>query len=277
MIRFEHVKKSFGTKTVLKDVNFTVNNGKITSLVGKNGAGKSTTINIASKFMNPTTGTVENDSISVMPDADNLYQNMTGKHFLKFMSNIKNNYNDKIIKELTTDLGLTNDLNKKIKEYSFGMKKKISFIQTYIGNYDNYIFDEPTSGVDYESAKTMMSYLRKLANNDKAILMTSHNLNEIEEISDSVTFLSNGKTINKQRSSEEIASFILTVLNPNDYVLTKIGFEKVKDNMYRISLPVKDTNLTINKIIKTNIIIQEFKLEKSHIENVLDNIQTPKH
>lgn len=274
MIEFDTVTKSYGPKQVLKNVSFIVENGKVTSLVGKNGAGKSTTINIASNYINSTSGTVENNNISVMPDADNLYRDMTGNHFLKFMSKLKKTTDTNVIDKLSDDLGLTKDLNKKLKDYSFGMKKKIAFIQAYMGDYDNYIFDEPTSGVDYESAKIMMNYLRKLANANKAILMTSHNLEEIEEISDSIIFLSDGMTVTKQKSTDIKISFLLIALEPNDQQLIDIGFSKIKNNIYQISLLSTQINDTLKRVLNTNTSIKEFKLEKSDVAITLDNIET---
>lgn len=89
-------------------------------------------------------------------------------------------------------LGLESQMNKKIKTYSFGMKKKITFIQACIGDFDTYIFDEPTSGVDVESATVMMTIISEICSKGAAVLLTSHNLEELEQVSDYVYFLKNG-------------------------------------------------------------------------------------
>jgi len=272
MIKFEHVTKSYGAKHVLTDINFVIENGKITSLVGKNGAGKSTTINIASKYINASGGTITNHSISVMPDADNLYRDMTGKHFLKFMAKLKKVPTTTEITNLTNELGLSDNLNKKIKDYSFGMKKKIAFIQAYMGNYDTYIFDEPTSGVDYESAEIMMAYLRKLAQRDKAVLLTSHNLDEISEISDHIIFLANGLTVEKQEALSHKTAFLLLTFADKPEQLTALGFKKMKDNVYHIETEPDQINHLLQTVINAKINIKEFKLAKSEIASTLDSI-----
>ena len=131
---------------------------------------------------------------------------MTGEQFLKFISKLKKISKEQInlIYDLADSLFIKNDLKKKIKSYSFGMKKKISFIQAYIGEFDSYIFDEPTSGVDIESARIMMNHLINLKKRGKAILLTSHNIDEVQEFSDYIFLLKHGEIVRKGTIEEII-------------------------------------------------------------------------
>ena len=82
MIELTHVNKRFKSKVVLDDINLKIADGKITAIVGPNGAGKSTIIGLISGYFRPTSGDIDHGTVSVMPDADNLYAEMTGKPFL---------------------------------------------------------------------------------------------------------------------------------------------------------------------------------------------------
>lgn len=200
MIKIDSISKNFPNKKLaLNNITLNIPNNQITAIVGLNGAGKSTLISLIVGYKTPTAGTIQRNSISIMPDAESLYSDMSGEKFLKFMSGIKTSFSasQKQYLELSHMLFNDSDLKKKIKEYSFGMKKKLSFIQAYIGDFDTYIFDEPTSGVDIESAKIMMELLIKLKNKGKAILFTSHNLNEIQEFCDYIYILQNGQISDK--------------------------------------------------------------------------------
>lgn len=194
MIKCNELYKSFNSKKVIKNVSFKVDDGKITALIGKNGAGKSTLIGLIIGYYHLDAGSIERGSISVMPDADNLYLHWTGYEFLKFMAKIKQ-ADFKQVLALAKELKIEKDLAKKIAGYSFGMKKKISFIQCAIGTYDNYIFDEPTSGVDVPSTLIMLQIIERLKKRGAGVLLTSHNIDELERVSDYVYILEEGKVV----------------------------------------------------------------------------------
>ena len=204
MLHVDSLDKSFGSKQVLSQISLDAANGRITALVGANGAGKSTLIGVICGYYRAEGGSITHDTISVMPDADNLYRDMTGQQFLSFIAGIKGAHGDfSYWHRLAIRLGLRDQLKKKIKSYSFGMKKKISFIQACIGNYDTYIFDEPTSGVDVQSSLIMMRIIGELKTDGPAILLTSHNMDELQRISDYVYFIERG-TIAKQGTVSEL-------------------------------------------------------------------------
>lgn len=153
---------------------------KITALVGKNGTGKSTLVSLIANFVKLDGGRIEKGRISAMPDSDNLFYDMTGLDFLKYMQGVKGMKKDfLLILNLATQFSLDKDLKKKI----------FSFIQTYMGEYDSYIFDESTSDVNVENSTVMMDLIRKLRDKNESIFLTSHNLDEISEVSDFVYVL----------------------------------------------------------------------------------------
>lgn len=205
IIQVENLTKNYGPTEVLKGINLTVRKGEVFGFVGHNGAGKSTLIHTLTGIINKTSGSFKmlgtpdsqldkiKKRMGVMPDISNLYHHMRGINFLKYMGNLMG---DKRTKEeygeLLKSVGLEGAGMKKIKSYSFGMKKKISIAQALLGDPELIILDEPTSGLDPESAIDIRKMVTKLQESGKTIFLTSHNLDEIERISDRVGILSDG-------------------------------------------------------------------------------------
>lgn len=199
------IKKSFGNKEILKGIDFSLTNGEICGFIGRNGAGKSTFINIITGIMRTTSGTIklfgndthiEHKKLGVLPDYSTFYNDMSGMQHIKYFAKINGvNPSKNLINEYALKLGIEKDLNKKVKTYSFGMKKKLGVIQAVIHDPDLIFLDEPTSGVDIESALKIHSLLNELKAKGKTILVTSHNLDEIEKICDRIAILKEGQLV----------------------------------------------------------------------------------
>lgn len=281
MIKLENISKSFGGKKVLHGVSMKIVPGKITSLIGLNGAGKSTLISLIMEYKKYDLGLIEKGSVSVMPDTQSMVENMTGLEFLRFICQIKpqrKNYQSQI-NELSSLLFIANDLNKKIKDYSFGMRKKLSFIQAYIGDFDSYIFDEPTSGVDIQSAQVMMELLVDLKKQGKAILLTNHNLEEIQEFSDYVYILKEGHIINEgpvddivQNNDQSIYSIHID-FRRTQKILEKyfdsIKYEENGEEILVFSEDIYKINKIIAKIIDDGGTIKELKKKQTKLRDVV--------
>ncbi|WP_238581390.1 ATP-binding cassette domain-containing protein [Streptococcus orisasini] len=195
MIGCFNIIKSFHGTPVIKGISIEIKNGMITSIVGKNGAGKSTLIGLIMDYYRCDSGEVKKGTVPVMPDADNMYSDWTGLEFLEFIARLKKTDVSYAV-NLSKELGLYKNLKGKISGYSFGMKKKLSFIQCAVGDFDAYIFDEPTSGVDVPSALIMMDIIKRLKTAGAAILLTSHNIDELERVSDYVYAIDSGTVKN---------------------------------------------------------------------------------
>lgn len=205
IIEVNHLTKQYGETQVLKGVNLTVHQGEIFGFIGHNGAGKSTFIHTISGIINKSSGNFKilgisdehlnkvKNGIGVMPDVSNLYENMKGIHFLQYMGNLSgDNRSKERYESLMKDVGLEGMGRKKIKTYSFGMKKKICIAQALLGNPNLIILDEPTSGLDPESAIKIRRLVTSLQQEGKTILLTSHNLDEIDKVCDRVGILTDG-------------------------------------------------------------------------------------
>lgn len=216
IVQVKNLRKEYRNTDLLKDINLTVNKGEVFGFVGHNGAGKSTLIHILTGIVNKTSGsftifdTPDNElntikrKMGVMPDITNLYHHMKGYNFLKYMGELTEDKRSKAgYTELLKKVGLEGAEDQKIKSYSFGMKKKISIAQALLGDSELIILDEPTSGLDPESAIYIRNLISELQKSGKTIFLTSHNLDEIERISDRVGILSNG-VIKKFGTPEEL-------------------------------------------------------------------------
>lgn len=207
VIQVAGLTKVYGQKVVVDNIDFSVYNGEIFGFLGRNGAGKSTTINMITGIVKPTAGTItlfESGNISkqlrkrvgVLPDSSNYYNDLTAYQHIKLFCSIKGvRSRKKEIYELLNQVGLDNYDKKKVASFSLGMKKKLGLAQALIGNPDLLFLDEPTSTLDPESAILIRDLIQSLAENGKTIFMTSHNLDEVEKICDRIAIMEHGKIV----------------------------------------------------------------------------------
>ncbi|MBA8777370.1 ABC transporter ATP-binding protein [Staphylococcus schleiferi subsp. coagulans] len=196
------LSKKYGSKKVVDEVSLSINKGTIFGFLGKNGAGKSTFINMITGLCKPTSGeyklNCENiyKKVGVLPDYSSMYGDLTGKEHIKYFSNILNvKMSNNEIDNLFNSVGLKDGKNLKIKKYSFGMKKKLGIAQSLINNPEILFLDEPTSGVDANSILTIHNLIREVSKNGTTIFITSHNLDEIEKLCDEVAIMSEGRIL----------------------------------------------------------------------------------
>ncbi|WP_336637837.1 ABC transporter ATP-binding protein [Lysinibacillus fusiformis] len=199
------LKKSYHKHFVVRGIDLQVQEGEIFGFLGRNGAGKTTFINMLTGIVLPTSGQfrilgVPNNQldrvkhkVGVLPDYTEFYGNDTALEHLHFFAKLQKH---KVTKQQCVDLleqvGLKNAVHVKTKKFSFGMKKKLGVAQAVVGNPDLIFLDEPTSGMDPESALEMQKFIRTLASQNKTIFMTSHNLNEVEKLCSRIAIMKNG-------------------------------------------------------------------------------------
>lgn len=205
MIKINHLTKKFGDFAAVNDLNFDIPKGSIFGFVGKNGAGKSTTIRCMMNMLSPTKGTITikhldsiTDSkaiksiVSYMPSDITYYDNLTVKEFLIFTLK----FSSKTItdaQELAHYFEL--DMSKKIAELSLGNKKKVSITSMFLRDSEIIILDEPTNGLDPLMQRKFFERIIKERDAGKTIFLSSHNLMEIEKYCDQVAIIKDGKLI----------------------------------------------------------------------------------
>lgn len=299
-IEIKNLTKQFNQKIVLDNINLDIESDQVFGFLGKNGAGKSTLINILSGNIHKTDGNFKifdcsdydinsiKKTIGVMPDVSNLYNNMTGIEFLMYMSKLKDSKSkidkndiNKILKMINLD-----GINKvKIKNYSFGMKKKISLAQAIIGKPKLIFLDEPTSGVDPESILAIHEVIKNLKMDGCTIFLTSHNLNEIEKLCSNIAILEQGKIKingNIEKLKEDFSKNIIIniTFNCNSNLEEKINFKefdylkliKVLNNKATFELDNKNSIPELVKLLVDNdVMIYSLNQESIGLEEIFLN------
>ena len=237
MIEVNKLKKSFGEFEALKGVSFRAPKGEVFSLLGSNGAGKTTIIKIITSLLEPTSGEVFIDGLKVnsdpqvkclfgyMPEHPHLYDRLTGREFLEMNANLrgmKENVIKRKIQKFSDDLGISEILDSEIGSYSKGMKQKILFINAVIHDPPNLILDEPTSGLDPRYTRYIKDKIQNLARDGKTILMSTHITSVAAEISDNIAVINGGQIIAEGQPQELME-------NTNKSTLEEVFIEVVKD------------------------------------------------
>ncbi len=189
-------------------VSFEVNKGEIFALIGPNGAGKTTTIRMISTLLQATEGDAvvaghsiltEPDKvrrcITYLPDEAGAYKNMTGMAYLKFMAELyadNKQQAEEYVQRGAEICELGDRLKDKIQSYSRGMQRKLLLARAFMSKPALAILDEPTSGLDIINALEIRRMIKKLADEGMSFLLSSHNMLEIEYVSDRVGIIAKG-------------------------------------------------------------------------------------
>lgn len=205
--------KLYGHKAAVKNLDLKVGEGQIYGFIGKNGAGKSTTLKMISGLASPTQGEIRlfgkpvcdpvvRRRLGVLIEAAGLYPNMTAQQNVmmkaKCMGLTEENSVDRVL-ELT---GLTDTGKKQVKHFSMGMKQRLGVALALLGNPDLLILDEPINGLDPEGIKELRQLVLKLQEEGKTILLSSHILGELSKIATNYGIIKDGELIEQITRSE---------------------------------------------------------------------------
>lgn len=211
-IEIKDLYKNYGKKEVLKGLNFKVKKGEVFGYIGKNGIGKSTTIDCIVGLKEFNSGDIlvlnkdiKKDSLEIkemigyVPSEPVTYEAMTGIEYLQFIASsygmIQSAFN-KNYAFLTKKFGMnTIDMNRKISEYSHGMKQKICLMASLIHNPKIWILDEPTVGLDIIVYEVLLKMIKDFASNGRTVFVTSHNIELVSKVCDRVAIINDGKIV----------------------------------------------------------------------------------
>ena len=218
MIKLNDISKSFKNKKALDKLSLEVSSGEIYGLLGANGAGKSTTLNLLLGFLRPDSGSIEiidstnnksitNNEIGYIPENVNLYPYLSGLENLDYFCRIAGiKFNSSELKSLLNECGLEQDAyNKPTSDYSKGMRQKVGIAIALAKNAKIYLLDEPASGLDPMASNELSEILKKLSSKGSTILMASHDLFRVRETCDKIGILKQGSLI-KEMFSKDVTS-----------------------------------------------------------------------
>lgn len=250
------VYKKFLSKTKIAAVNnldLKVYDGEIFGLLGPNGSGKTTTLKTVIGLLKPTSGKITvlgyppesnelKKQIGFMPEESYLPRYFTAKEALDFYAQIFNMKSEERMKKIDYLLDLV-DLkyaqNRRIKEFSKGMMRRLTFAQAIINSPKVVFLDEPTSGLDPLGARHIKNLIRKFKEEGKTVFMTSHLLSDIEDVCDRIAIMFNGTLLKIGRIDEllMIKDLLQIVLKtPQDFDIDKVKSLLEKNNLKPISI-----------------------------------------
>jgi ABC-2 type transport system ATP-binding protein len=293
MLKIDGLTKNYTRRgnPAIDDVSFEVNDGEIVGFVGLNGAGKTTTIRIGSGVTLPSSGTVLIDGCDIVrqkpeaskyigwvPEFPNFEQNAKAQDLMTYFAGYHGISRDEALKrtqDLFQRVSLSGSEKKKLRTYSQGMKKRFSLAAALLPDPKNFLFDEILNGLDPEGIRFIRSLMVDLKKRGKAVLLSSHILTEIENISDRVVFIDKGKIV-KIASREELSQIEsdggilkMVIQNMNDSALIylrTLGEVRLDGNTVLLSGFTVDPTQISTELIRRGFLIREFSLEKSSLE-----------
>ncbi|MCU6708306.1 ABC transporter ATP-binding protein [Paenibacillus sp. J5C_2022] len=204
--------KVIGKVNVLDNINVSLESGNIYGVVGRNGSGKTMLLRMVAGLILPTNGEVRidgkvlgkdisfPDKLGILLEKPSFLGHLTGYANLQMLAKIRNVTKNEDIQYYMNMLGLDWENDKKFKKYSLGMKQKLGIIQAIMENQQIIILDEPFNALDETSVGTLREVLEKLRAEQKLIVMTSHNKEDIQLLCDHTFTISDGKIISTHKN-----------------------------------------------------------------------------
>ena len=270
MIEVKNVSKKYGKFYAVRDISFTIKDGEIVGFLGRNGAGKSTTMNMITGFIEPTEGSIivngydvdrkpkkVKEQIGYMPEGTPLYYDLTVKEFVTYMADLKllpRKERKTAVKKAIEETGLEKVQNKLTKNLSRGYKQRVSMAGAIVGDPKILILDEPTVGLDPKQVIEIRELIKSFRKNH-TVMLSSHILSEVSQICEKVIIIDKGEVVavdtpnNLEKETTENNVLRLTVEDEND------KFETIKEyisNIKEIKFVTKNDDKSKEYIVETN-------------------------
>ena len=296
ILKCTKLKKQIKSKILVDDISFSINKGDVVGFIGPNGAGKSTIIKLILGLMKLSSGNVEIngydieknfvkaiEKVGAIVENPDLYMYLSGYDNLKITANYYKNISQNRIEDVIKIIGLEKQIKDKVSTYSLGMKQRLAIGEAIINQPELLILDEPTNGLDIEGIIEMRNLIKKLSQQGMAILISSHNLTEIDNLCNRIIAIKAGKIV----TNDTIENFKKDVKNNVSYELKlnsldKIEkfifdykFELLKDNIIKVYISKENISNLIKKLIENGYQIysvQEVKIssEEAFLKKVGD-------
>ncbi len=288
LLKLEGVTKQIKKKTIVNDVNLTVNSGEIVGFLGPNGAGKTTTIKMIMGLFSITSGNISVCGHNIATDFEgamknvgaivenpDLYKHMTGRQNLEYFAQFHGKQAVQSIDNVLELVKMKDRANSKIKTYSLGMRQRIGLAQAILHMPPLLVLDEPTNGLDPIGIKELRELLKKLAQTaGTGVFISSHLLSEMELMCDRIYIIDNGTIIGEkaigQDENDEIYQYTFVTDN------NKLVLEKFKEMQANCDLLPEGVNIVmkneeipkiINGLVKMGIKIYAVNRQNRSLEH----------
>ncbi len=302
MIEVKNVTKKYGNFYAVRNINFEVKDGEIVGFLGRNGAGKSTTMNMITGFIEPTEGEIivggynidqkpkkVKSQIGYMPEGTPLYSDLTVKEFVKYMAELKQVPRKQIkeaVKNAIEKTGLEKVQDNLTKNLSRGYKQRVSMAGAIVGDPKILILDEPTVGLDPKQVIEIRELIKSFGK-DHTVLISSHILSEVSQLCEKVIIIDKGEIVavdtpeHLEKETSDIKVIKVTVDDMNDkfteikndikeivdIVLDKKNEDETKEYTVKTSKKADIRKNIFSVCAKNNIIILEMKEEELSLES----------
>lgn len=239
ILKCENLTKKIKNKVIVENVSFSINKGDIVGFLGPNGAGKTTIIKLILGLIKITEGKVfingfdiEKDfvkaieKVGAIVENPDLYMYLSGYDNLKITANNYKNISKERINEVIKIVGLENRIKDKVSTYSLGMRQRLGIAEAIINSPELLILDEPTNGLDVEGIIEIRNLIKDLSNHGIAILISSHNLSEIDNLCNRIIAIKNGKIV-EDSTIEKFYSVNEKKLSLEQAFIKKVGENKI--------------------------------------------------
>lgn len=280
VLECKNLCKKIGKKQILKDVSFSIAEGDILAFIGPNGSGKTTTIKLLLGLQRIDTGSVlingyditkdyikAIEKVGAIVENPDSYMYLTGWQNLSLVADCYKNISKDHIKEVVKYVGLEDRINDKVSKYSLGMRQRLGIARALLNSPNVLILDEPTNGLDPEGIKDLRDLLKKLAKDGLGILISSHNLAELESFCNKVCIIDNGKIIESSAVKEFKKNENRVLFRVSD--TTKLPIKnalEIKRGSFVVTATSKEVANIIKSLVKANIDIYEVREEELSLE-----------
>lgn len=265
ILKMQDIAFSYGSNQVLKGVSYSIEEPEIIALVGPNGVGKTTLLNIIAGLLIPDRGRVEicgksnrNPQIyrdlSYMADSSVLYPYLTGMDHLIFVSKAQELDRSRI-REAAGILGIEAFLNRRVGEYSLGMKQQLLFTMSLLNKPKLLLLDEPFNGLDPTTIIRVRQILLRLAEEGTTVLLSSHNLSEVDQMAGKVIFISKGELIEENIRERQDLIYSIYVTEPDVLQKAKLPYGKWNGDVFQLQSSQFPLDTALQQIGKITMIL----------------------
>jgi len=279
IINVTNITKSFGKVHAVKNLNFEVEQGEIFGLLGPNGAGKTTTIRMILDIFKPDKGEIsilggtmseeKKNQIGYLPEERGLYQDIPLERCLTFLASLKGMDESKAktdIEDYLKRFDLFDYRNKKVKELSKGMQQKAQLITTLVHDPELVIIDEPFSSLDPINTEMVKDLLELKRDEGKAIIMSTHQMNQVEELCDRILLIDHGQrvlygTLEEIQNKFSSRDILVTPLSPLPYSIEGVQeIRKLNGRFHLVLDQDAQPHQVLKYLINADVEISEFEI-----------------
>lgn len=293
IVEVKHLTKKFGSSIAVDDISFSVEKGTIVGLLGPNGAGKSTTINMITGLLKKTSGEINlfgkavteknrelRKKIGVVPQDLAIYYDLSGEENVRYFGGLYGLRGAKLkdaVEQALKLVGLWERKKDKPATFSGGMQRRLNIAMAIVHQPEFVIMDEPTVGIDPQSRNYIMETIEKMRQAGKTLIYTSHYMEEVERLADTIIIIDHGKVIAQGTATELVnlitdqKNIMITVANPQDIVLEELqqqnGVIQAQLAEQLLTVTVANESSVLNQLLM-HLIQQGVEVDRVHQQEI---------